>query len=68
MTKSRPPPIPDQIRTARTAAHLSQAQLAESTGLQQSAIARYETGERDPNLRTLRILAGALNTVWLVYP
>jgi DNA-binding XRE family transcriptional regulator len=40
---------------------LSQAQLAQRSGLQQSAIARIEKGETSPTLDSLLKLARALN-------
>jgi transcriptional regulator with XRE-family HTH domain len=40
---------------------LSQAQLAEKTGMQPSAIAHFEGGRRKPSFDNVRVLAGALN-------
>ena len=36
---------------------LSQQQLAEATGLSRSAIGMYETGRREPDMDTLRLLS-----------
>lgn len=40
--------IPQQIRDARTAAGLTQQQLADKLGVAQQRIAEYERGVRDP--------------------
>jgi len=47
------------IRGARTAAGLSQAELAERAGTSQPALARYETGTTLPTLPTLERLVAA---------
>jgi DNA-binding XRE family transcriptional regulator len=39
---------------------LSQADLAEKTGMQQSVIARLETGGRDPKLSTVLVYAAGV--------
>ena len=44
----------------RRAMRLSQADLAARTGMQQSVIARLETGGRDPKLATVLIYAAAV--------
>ena len=40
---------------------LSQAQLAEKTGLTRSAIGMYETGRREPDFETLEVFADFFN-------
>lgn len=47
-------PVEEIVRTARRAAGLSQAELAERTGTTQSAIARLESRGANPRLGTLR--------------
>lgn len=47
------------IRAARTAAGLTQAQLAARAGTSQSAVARYESGAASPSVRTLERLLRA---------
>ena len=47
---------------ARTAANLTQSQLAERIGTTQSAIARLEAGRLSPSIRTLRRYAEATGT------
>lgn len=42
---------------ARQSAGLTQKQLAEKTGIDQSEISRYENGNGNPSLRTLQRLA-----------
>lgn len=47
------------IREARTAAGLTQAQLATLAGTSQPAVARYESGTASPSVRTLERLLRA---------
>jgi len=49
-----------RLRAARAMRGLSQANLAERTRLQQTAVSHYESGTRRPSLRNLRRLAEAL--------
>jgi transcriptional regulator with XRE-family HTH domain len=49
-----------KLREAREAKKLSQADLAERTGLQPSAISHFETGRRAPSFDNLKKLADAL--------
>lgn len=54
--------IGDQIKTIRRALGMTQAQLAERSGLAQSMIARIEKDEKwNPNFTTINKLAEALN-------
>lgn len=50
----------DDLIAARQAARLSQAQVADRMGISQSAVARIESGERNPQLSTLRRYAHAV--------
>lgn len=52
----------DEILKARTAAGLTQAELAERIGTTQSAVARMETaiGKHSPSIATLKRYASAL--------
>lgn len=50
-----------ELTRARLRSKLSQARLAEKTGMRQSAIARIENGRSNPNLRTLLVMAKALD-------
>ena len=50
-----------QLFLARRKAHLTQAQLADKTGLAQSALARIEAGKHNPSLQTLLKLADKLD-------
>ncbi len=50
------------IIRARQSQHLSQLQLASKAGMQQSAVARIESGRGNPSLRTLLKIAQALDT------
>lgn len=52
---------------AREARYLTQAQLAEATGIKQQTISRYERGQI-PELPTLRKLAAALNVRITIEP
>lgn len=47
----------ERIRELRQAEKLSQAQLAEKTGLSQSSIAAWEVGQNVPNANAIIILA-----------
>src|SRR5206468_5767875 len=48
------------LREARTAAGLSQAQLAERAGTSQATVSAYETGTKEPSVATFsRLLAVA---------
>lgn len=47
------------IREARRRAGISQQELANRTGLQQPAIARWESGRVEPSLATVERLVGA---------
>jgi transcriptional regulator with XRE-family HTH domain len=49
----------DLLREARLRAGLTQAELARTAGLSQSAIARWESGRVQPSLETLRDLIRA---------
>ena len=51
----------DRLRSTRDAKSLSQAEMAERTGLQPSAISHFETGRRTPSFDNLRRLADALS-------
>ena len=52
--------FPDRLRAARDRQGWSQAELAEKSGFQASAISRFETGAAKPSFENLRRLAGAL--------
>lgn len=62
MSPSRTPTslFKDRLRKTREDKGLSQAQLAEKTGLQPSAISHFEAGRRSPSFDNLRVLADAL--------
>lgn len=53
--------FPERLRRVREERGLSQAQLADRTKLQPSAISHFETGRRAPSFDNLRVLADALN-------
>ena len=50
----------EKIRQARENAGLSQKQLAEALGLDQSAVSKWETGKSEPVIHNLRRLADIL--------
>ncbi|MEW6489580.1 MAG: helix-turn-helix transcriptional regulator [Thermodesulfobacteriota bacterium] len=52
--------FPAKLRAAREARGLSQAELAEKTGLQPSAVSHFETERRSPSFDNLKRLADAL--------
>ncbi len=49
-----------RIRHVRLARRMSQQQLAEQAGITQNAVFRIEAGETNPQLATLKQIAGAL--------
>jgi len=51
----------DRLKEAREARSWTQADLAKNTGLTPSAISQFESGERDPNLESLKKLSISLN-------
>lgn len=51
----------ETIRAERSAANLSQAALAEASGIPRPSYIRYETGERVPNIAQLAAIAQGLN-------
>jgi transcriptional regulator with XRE-family HTH domain len=65
MPPSRPPAapsaiFPDRLKAARVLRGLNQEELAERSGLQDSAISHFETGGRKPSFDNLKRLADAL--------
>lgn len=48
------------LTSLRASQHISQKELAESTGLTQQAISRIENGTYAPSLKNLVLIAGAL--------
>ena len=50
----------DRLRAARENRQISQADLAQRSGLQPSAISHFESGRRSPSFDNLRRLADAL--------
>ena len=52
------------IAEARKLRHMSQAELADSTGISQAKICRIERGEANPTLETLGLLARGLHLDW----
>ena len=51
----------DRLRRAREARGMSQANLANKTGLQPAAVSHFETGQRSPSFENLKKLADALS-------
>lgn len=54
------------LRNIRTAANITQQQLAEKLGRTQAAIGHYEKGRREPRLNEARRLVTALNRLGAV--
>lgn len=48
------------LRTARTAAGLTQAEMAERAGTTQSTVSAYESGRKEPGFSTLERLLGVV--------
>ena len=57
------PPSPQELRSLRKKANLTQKELAMKAGISQALIARIEAGDVDPRVSTLRkiliVLSGA---------
>lgn len=51
----------ERLKELRNEKELSQAQLANATGLSHTAIVYWETGQRVPNANAVIILAGFFN-------
>ena len=54
------PDLPSPIRAARIAAGMTQQQLADALGIAQQSVTRWETGEREPRVSTLKRIAAVL--------
>lgn len=54
------PDQPSPIRAARIAAGMTQQQLADALGISQVSVTRWETGEREPRVSTLKRIAAVL--------
>jgi len=52
----------ENFARTRKALGITQAELAERTGLQQAAISRFERGLSNPTLKTLEMLAEGIGT------
>lgn len=53
--------IKDSLREVRKSKGLTQAELAEKIGVTQAAIAKYESGEREPSFSTIAKIEEILN-------
>ena len=51
----------DKIRSLRIQAGLTQEELADKCGMKKQNISRYETSDREPNIRTAKKIAVALS-------
>lgn len=51
----------DRLRETRESLGLSQAELAQKSGLQAAAVSHFETGKRSPSFANLLKLSDALN-------
>lgn len=54
-------PTPDELRTERKQASLSQSELARRVGISQPALSQIESGNNDPTLSTVRRIALEIN-------
>lgn len=60
MTKPRTKPLGQLLRIAREDKGFFQRDVSQMVGLSQSALSRYETGERAPSREMLRLLCKIL--------
>lgn len=51
----------EALKELRTSAKLTQEQLAQKCGMTKQSISRYEKSDREPNIRTAKTIADALN-------
>ena len=51
----------DNLKRLRVEKGITQGELADKVGVQNTAICNYETGFREPNIETLKKLASALD-------
>jgi len=56
------------LRSARTAANLTQAELATLTGIARPNVVAYENGRREPLFTTAQALINATQTTWEIIP
>ena len=54
-------PTPNDLRTERKEANLSQSELADRVGISQPALSQIESGNNDPTLSTVRRMALEIN-------
>jgi len=54
-------PTPNELRTGRKEANLSQSALADRVGISQPALSQIESGNNDPTLSTVRKIALEIN-------
>ena len=54
-------PLNERISYMRKKRNMTQSELAKKSKLSQSTIAQIESGRKDPSVKTLEKLAGALN-------
>lgn len=57
----------DQIKDLRTQSGLTQEDLAEKTGLSARTIQRIESGNAEPRVKTLKLIASALEVDFAVF-
>ena len=52
--------FPSKIKKARETTGFTQREVAKETGINQSSIAKYETGKLEPDIEKLGILASSI--------
>lgn len=52
---------PDEVKSMRSKADLTQSELAEAAGVSQAYIAKIESGDADPKISTLEKISGAIS-------
>lgn len=54
--------FPENLKAARTKKGLTQEQLGEKIGVSKMCISQYESGQREPKIATLKLIAKVLKT------
>lgn len=59
--------IKDEIKKARTEAHLQQADIAEAAGVSRQLVSKWERGIGEPTISQYRAIADVTGATWLLH-